>query len=108
MNKNNPAKDDINIEKTKEGIVFIAKVIPSSSKTALCGNINGMLKIKISAPPKKHKANICMIKFLSKHFDVKKKDISIISGHTSNIKHVKISGLSVEMLQQKLISLKGS
>jgi len=51
---------------------------------------DGTLKIRIAAPPEKGKANTELIKFLSKHFDLPKNQITIISGKTEPLKLIKI------------------
>jgi uncharacterized protein (TIGR00251 family) len=90
------------IEDVEGGTVFVVKVIPGSSKTAVCGLLDGMVKIKISAAPEKGKANRCLLEFLAKKLDVKKNAVSIISGQTSPVKHVEVLGISADVLLQKL------
>jgi len=85
-----------------EGIVFAVKVVPGSSKTAISGLHNGMLKIKVAAPAKKGKANKCLLEFLAKQLGVKKNAVRIISGKTSPVKHLQVSGVPAETLQKKL------
>jgi uncharacterized protein len=84
------------------GVVFTAKVIPGSSRTCVCGLLDGMLKIKISAPPEKGKANQRLLEFLAKQLGVKKSAISIISGQTNPIKQVQVLGVSSDSLLKKL------
>jgi uncharacterized protein (TIGR00251 family) len=83
-------------------VVFTAKVVPGSSRTAVCGLLDGMLKIKISAQPEKGKANRSLIEFLAKQLGVKKNAISIISGQTNPIKQVQVLGVSSDSLIEKL------
>ena len=60
------------IREVDGGVVFTAKIVPASSQTSICGLLDGMVKIKISAAPEKGKANQCLIKFLAKQLGVKK------------------------------------
>ncbi len=91
------------IEEHNEGAVFTAKIVPGSSgPTRICGLLDKMLKIKVSAAPEKGKANQCLIKFLAEQLGVKKNAVSIISGTTSPVKHVRISGMSADTLLKKL------
>jgi len=83
------------------GVVFVAKVVPGSSKTAVCGLLDGMVKIKISAAPEKGKANRCLLEFLAKKLGVKKNAVSIISGRTGPVKHVQVLGISADVLLQR-------
>jgi len=55
----------LKIAAVKDGIRFAVRVVPGSSKTAFAGVLNGMLKVKIAAPPEKGKANECLVEFLS-------------------------------------------
>jgi uncharacterized protein (TIGR00251 family) len=91
------------IQKVDEGAVFTVKIVPGgSSPTQICGLLGEILKIKVAAPPEKGKANRCLIEFLAEKLGVKKNAVSIISGRTSPVKHVKVSGISPETILQKL------
>ena len=94
---------NLKIEEHNGASVFIAKIVPGSSgQTRICELLGEMLKVKVSAAPEKGKANQCLIKFLSKQLGVKMNTVSIISGTTSPVKHVKISGMSADVLLKKL------
>jgi uncharacterized protein (TIGR00251 family) len=84
------------------GVIFGAKIVPGSSRTAISGLLDGMLKIRISAPAEKGKANRCLVEFLSMRLGVKKNAVSIISGQTNPIKQVEVSGISGEVLLRRL------
>lgn len=90
------------IRETDEGAILTVKVVPGSSRTTIGGMLNNMLKIKISSPPEKGKANHCLIEFLAEKLGVKKSNISIISGQSSPVKSIKIQGISAETLSAKL------
>ena len=93
---------ELKIQEIDGGVVFSAKVVPGSSRTALSGLFDGMLKIKVSAAPEKGKANECLIEFLAKQLGVKGKHVSIISGQRSPVKQIQISGVSSDVLLQRL------
>jgi uncharacterized protein (TIGR00251 family) len=93
---------DLTIENTEGGVVFLAKIVPCGSQTRICGLLNGMLKIKISAQPEKGKANRCLLEFLAKQLGVKKSAISVISGQTNPVKQVQALGISADALLKKL------
>ena len=90
------------IEEVNGGVVFTAKVVPGSSKTCVCGVLDKMVKIKLSAAPEKGKANKYLLAFLAKRFGVKKNDVRIISGETNPIKRVQVLGVSAETVSTKL------
>jgi hypothetical protein len=94
--------NNLKIQEVNDGVVFAAKITPSSNRTAVTGLFDEMLKIKVSAIPQKGKANKCLLEFLAKQLDVKKKAVSIISGQTNPIKRIQVLGISAEILLKKL------
>ena len=89
-------------EEINGGVVFKVKAVPGSSRTAVGGLLDAMLKVKIAAPPEKGKANQCLIEFLAKELGVKKNAVSIITGQTNPIKQVQVMGISGQTLLKKL------
>jgi len=83
-------------------VVFVVKVVPGSSKTCVCGLLDGIVKIKISAAPEKGKANRRLLEFLAKQLRVRKNAVSIISGQSSPVKRVQVLGISGESLLKRL------
>ncbi|MCL4853514.1 MAG: YggU family protein [Bryobacteraceae bacterium] len=68
------------------------KVIPKSSKSEVIGYLpDGTLKVKIAAAPERGKANAELCALLAKQFGVPRKNVVIVSGETSQHKHVRIS-----------------
>jgi uncharacterized protein (TIGR00251 family) len=90
------------VEEIKGGVVFKVKVVPGSSRTAVCGLLDEMVKIKVSAAPEKGKANKSLLDFLAKQLGVKKGAVNIISGKTSAVKSVRVMGISVAQISNKL------
>jgi len=93
---------DLSIREADGGVVFAAKVVPGSSRTAVCGLLDGMLKVKVSAAPEKGKANRCLVDFLAKQLGVKRNAVKIISGQSMPIKQVEVSGITDDELLTKL------
>jgi uncharacterized protein (TIGR00251 family) len=90
------------VEEIDGGIVFTVKVVPGSRQTCVCGLLDDMVKIKVSAAPEKGKANKCLLDFLAKQLGVKRNCISIISGKTSAVKGVRVVEISADQLSNKL------
>ena len=92
------------IEELGSGVVITTKIVPGSSgSTRISGVLDGMLKIKVSAPPERDKANQCLLKFLSRLLEVKTNSLSIIAGKTSPVKRIQITGVSVETFRIKMM-----
>jgi hypothetical protein len=93
---------DLIIQEVNNSVVFKVKAVPGSSRTAVGGLLDGMLKVKIAAPPEKGKANQCLIEFLTKELGVRKNAVSIVTGQTNPIKQVQVMGMSGQTLLKKL------
>ena len=92
----------LQIEQADRDCYFKVKVVPASSKTVLVGVLDGMLKLRVTAVPEKGKANKSIIDFLAKKLGVNKKTVTITAGMSSPVKQIRISGISVNDVLEKL------
>jgi uncharacterized protein (TIGR00251 family) len=81
---------------------LIVKVTPNASHNEITGFTDGVLQVKVAAPPVKGKANKELTDFLSRTLGVSKSSISIVKGHTSHNKVIAIEGLSREEIMKRL------
>lgn len=78
------------------------RVYPNASRNEVVGFTNGILRVKVSAPPIKGKANRELITFLSRLLGVGKGSVNIIKGHTTRNKVVAVDGLSQGEVMKQL------
>lgn len=78
------------------------RVYPNASRNEMVGFTDGVLRVKVSAPPIKGKANRELVTFLSRLLGVGKSSVNIIKGHTARNKVVAIDGLSRAEVIQRL------
>ena len=90
----------LNIQQVDNDAVFQVKIVASSSRTAVAGQLDGMLKIKVAAPPENGKANRAIVKFLAAKLGVKKKQVVIASGLTSTIKQIHVSDTTTSEIEK--------
>ncbi len=83
-------------------ITFRVKIQPRASKNGFGGLIGGSLKIYLTAPPVDGAANAACIDFLAAVFRLAKSRVSILAGHTSRNKLIKIDGLPEEVFKAVL------
>jgi uncharacterized protein (TIGR00251 family) len=79
---------------------FTVRVVPRASKSEIVGEIDGNLKVRISAPPVDGAANVEVIKLIAKSFNVGRSAVSIVSGETSKTKRIRVDGGSSTRLRQ--------
>ena len=89
----------------KEQVKIIIAVQPNASQNKILGFKNGILQVRISAPPVKGKANRELIGFLSDILGVSKSKLTIEKGMTGKKKVIGVIGLTqsqvVERCQHK-------
>ncbi len=81
------------------------KVIPNASRNEIVGWEGQALKIRLSAPPEKGKANHQLISFLADILEIPKRNVSLLSGTSSRKKRVSIEGITLEELKEKILYL---
>ena len=92
----------LKLTKRDNYIQIEVKVQPRSSSNKIAGVEAGRLKVKVNAPPEKGKANQALQELLAKTLKLPKKSVEIVRGETARVKVVRIYGLSVATLQEKL------
>lgn len=79
----------------EEFTVIDVRLQPSARKDAICEWMaDGALKIRVKSKPVEGKANINLIKLLSKRLGIPKSSVEIIAGEKSRKKVIKIWGLN--------------
>lgn len=78
------------------------KAVPGATRPGIVGWLGDMLKIRVSAPPEKGKANDAIIKLLAEELKLPESAISIVSGRSSPRKSIEVHGISTAELLQRL------
>ena len=82
---------------TSNGVAVTVRLTPKGGRDAIDGvetlsDGSTVLKIRVRAIPSEGEANAALGRVLAKALAVPPRDVEIVSGHTSRIKRVKISG----------------
>ncbi|WP_028320638.1 DUF167 domain-containing protein [Desulfatiglans anilini] len=72
------------------------KVIPRSSRNQLAGVEDGLVKIKLTAPPVDGKANKALCSFLAELFGKPQNAVTILNGEKGRLKTIRIAGMNSE------------
>lgn len=85
----------------KDGSVYFAvRVVPRASRSEIVGELDGAVKVRLSAPPVDGAANEELIKLFAKRLRTAKSNIEIVSGQTSKAKQLRIAGVAAVELQK--------
>jgi len=75
---------------------------PGASKTEVAGMHDGLLKVRIAAPPVENAANRALIDFIAERLGVAKRCVRIVSGTTHRRKVLEVQGVTAQQLAQTL------
>lgn len=78
-------------------------VQPGSKSSAVAGEFDGRLKIKISSPPVDGQANEALTKFIALKLGIRIRDVNLVAGTTSRMKTFEILGVTAEEISRKLL-----
>ncbi|MCB1678605.1 MAG: DUF167 domain-containing protein [Halioglobus sp.] len=78
------------------------KVLPGSSHNAIAGWLEDTLRVKVSAPPERGRANATVEALLARSLGLSASAVSVVSGKTSAHKVVAITGLSAARVRRLL------
>ena len=78
------------------------RVQPNAKRNEVVRFEDGVLHIKIVAPPVKGKANTALLAFLSDILGVSKSHLSIEKGATSRVKVIAVEGLSLDEVRERI------
>jgi len=92
----------LELKTTQGGVEFRVKVVPGASRTGIVGELDGALKVAVSAPPEKGKANKAVLALLAEALGVKVAGLRIEAGATSRYKRCIVSGARVEQVRKAL------
>jgi len=91
----------IPIRDTPAGATFAVKVHPRARKNGITGVVGGSLKLALTAPPVEGKANQACIEFLATFLNVPRSSVTIVGGHSTRSKVIRVAGFTAVELEQR-------
>jgi uncharacterized protein (TIGR00251 family) len=86
------------------GVILPVRAQPGAGRNAVLGEHQGKLKVAVTQAPEKGKANKAVIEVLAKALGIKRSQVELIAGETSQQKKFLIRGISLAELEAKLIA----
>jgi uncharacterized protein (TIGR00251 family) len=88
-----------------EGCVLSVRAQPGARRSGIQGEIGGALKVAVSAPPDKGKANEAIVEVLREALSLKNSQLQIIGGFAHRQKKVLIRDFSKAQLEARIAEL---
>ena len=96
---------NIELATDKEGVRLPVQVQPKAKKNAITGVHNGRLKVAVTAPPERGKANTAVLKVLAAALKIPRSQLELVSGAASRAKTIRVSVCSAEEINRRLQSV---
>ena len=97
----NPQYDSLH-KKQMSKCVLEFKVTPKASTTEFADLKAEVIRVRVSAPPEKGKANKELIRFIAKRSGIPKTTVVLLSGKTSRRKRIQVNGIELEQVIRTL------
>ena len=88
----------------KDGAVIVKIILqPRASRDEVTEQQGDCLKMRVTAPPVDNQANIKLCELLARRVGVGKNQVAVIGGYKGRLKHVKITGTTLEEVRKRLV-----
>lgn len=84
------------------GVQFAVKVVPGSSRDRIVGVHGAALKVTVSAPPERGRANARVLELLAESLGISKGAVTLVTGATGSRKQIRVAGLTAAQLRARL------
>ncbi len=85
-----------------DSTLISVRVTPRASRDELLGWQDGVLRVRLRAPPVEGRANEALVRLLSGRLDVASSRIEVVSGGTARTKRLRIEGLTEDEVRSRL------
>lgn len=87
---------------TPDGCRIRVHAAPRATRTEICGEHGGALKVRLAAPPVDGKANAALCEWLAGALGVPRRDVTLASGASSREKTLSVVGVSARDAAERL------
>ncbi len=86
------------------GALLPVKVVPGASRARYVGEWDGRARLTVTAPAEKGRANKAVVDLIAGLLRVSRRDVSVVTGHTSAQKTIRIDRVTPAQVRMMLQS----
>ncbi len=95
----------IELQAHAEGTILPVRAQPGARRNEIRGEQDGTLKVCVTQSPERGKANKALIALLSKSLSLRKSQLELIAGETSQRKRFLVRGVTPEELSKRIAAI---
>ena len=88
-------------------MLVAVKVVPKASRDRIMGELDGALKVAVSAAPERGAANRAVCRLIAAALGLRARQVSVETGLTSPRKTIRIAGSRLEEVRKILTAIAG-
>ncbi len=92
----------VRIEQDGDDVLIWVKAVPGSSRDAIAGAVGDRLKVRVTAPAQKGRANEAICALLARSLGIKSRSLALESGHGGAEKVIRVHGTTVGQVEASL------
>jgi len=96
--------ESLAIATTSGGARLRLRVKPGARRPGVVGEYAGALRVAVSAPPDKGRANDEVLDVVAEALGVPRGAVRLLAGHASRDKSLEVDGLSADEVRRRLVS----
>ena len=81
---------------------LLLRVSPGARATRVVGRHGEAWKVRVEAPPEGGKANEAVLRLLAETLDLRRRDVTVVSGHGTRDKIVELAGIGADETSRQL------
>ena len=90
------------LEPHAEGVVLPVRAQPGARRSGIRGHQDGALKVGVTQPPEKGKANKALVAVLAKELGLRKSQLTLLAGETAQNKRFLVRGVDAKLLAERI------
>jgi uncharacterized protein (TIGR00251 family) len=88
--------------KMNDTVLIEVRVTPRAARDAVTGFVEGVLRVRLQAPPVEGKANESLRRLLAERLGLPQRNVELVAGQTGRTKQVRITGLARDQIEARL------
>ena len=94
----------VTVDSRGKAVRFRVRLVPRASRDEITGVLDGVLRVRLHAPPVDGAANDALVAFLADRLDVPRRGVRIVTGATSRTKVIEVEGVSSAAVERLAVA----
>jgi len=94
----------VTVDSRGKAVRFRVRLVPRASRNEIAGVLDGVLRVRLHAPPVDGAANEALVAFLADRLDVPRRGVRIVTGATSRTKVIEVEGVSSAAVERLAVA----